>query len=72
LEYFGVEGLNIKIERAPEPKEIIWENINYPNGVRIARLAFGWLLTALLLGVVTAIFYFIFTAKSKAVNTMTP
>lgn len=70
LEHFGVEGLGVTVQRAPEPKEIIWENINYTNAVRVMRLAVGWLMTALLLGLVTVIFYFIFNAKSHAVNTM--
>jgi hypothetical protein len=58
------------VQRAPEPKEIIWKNINYPKTVRALRLAVGWLLTGLLLGVVTVIFYFIFHAKSEAVEKM--
>jgi fumarate reductase subunit D len=70
LEHFGVEGLEVTVQRAPEPKEIIWENINYPNAVRMVRLWFGWVLTVLLLGVVTAIFYFLFHAKSQAVDSM--
>lgn len=67
LEHFGVEGLGVTVQRAPEPKEIIWKNINYPNAVRAVRLAVGWILTCLLLGVITAIFYFIIHAKAHAV-----
>jgi hypothetical protein len=70
LEHFGVEGLGVSVQRAPEPKEIIWKNINYPNSVRAVRLAIGWLLTALLLGAVTVIFYFIIHAKAHAVEEM--
>jgi hypothetical protein len=58
----------VKIEKAPEPKEIMWENINYPNEKRVARLIIGWVLTAGLIVVVTGIFYGILNAKGNAVD----
>lgn len=53
---------------APEPKEIIWENINYPNQKRVVRLVIGWALTVVLIVVVTGIFYGILYAKGLAVE----
>lgn len=38
--------------------------------MRAVRLTLGWLLTVLLLGTVTVIFYFIIQAKSHAVEEM--
>ena len=29
--YFGVDSENITMKEAPEPKEILWENINVPR-----------------------------------------
>ncbi len=67
VEFFGKEGEHIEIDEAPEPKEIIWENINFPQEKRIIRLVIGWVLTALFIAAVTAVFYAILTAKGHAV-----
>lgn len=67
MEFFGKEGEHIEIDEAPEPKEIIWENINFPQEKRIIRLVIGWVLTALFIAAVTAVFYAILTAKGHAV-----
>lgn len=68
IEYFGVEGVNMEVAVAPEPREIIWENINYGNKRRVLRLILGWTMTLAAIGIVTAIFFFILRAKSFAVE----
>lgn len=67
MEFFGREGEHIEIDEAPEPKEIIWENINFPQEKRVIRLVIGWVLTALFIAAVTGVFYAILTAKGHAV-----
>jgi hypothetical protein len=66
--HFGEKATDIKVNRAPEPKEIMWENINYPNEKRVIRLVVGWVLTVALIVVVTGIFYGILEAKGNAVD----
>lgn len=66
--HFGEDAGQVALSRAPEPKEIMWENINYPNQKRVVRLVVGWLLTAALIVVVTGIFYGILSAKGNAVD----
>ncbi len=68
IEYFGVEGVNIEMAVAPEPKEIIWENINYGNKRRVLRLILGWTMTIASIAVITGIFYVILHAKGEAVE----
>lgn len=58
----------MEIEEAPQPKEIIWENINFPQEKRIVRLAIGWGLTALFIAAITGLFYVILIAKVHAVE----
>lgn len=58
----------MEIDEAPEPKEIIWENINFPQEKRIIKLLIGWGLTALFIAAVTGVFYVILTAKGHAVE----
>ena len=63
--YFGENASSIYLEEAPEPKEILWENINYPRKRRYARIFVGWLLSVLFVASVTVIFYFILVEKSE-------
>jgi hypothetical protein len=57
----------VEVCRAPEPKEIMWENINNHNKKRVVRLVVGWLLTAALIVVVTGIFYGILNVKGNVI-----
>lgn len=68
MEFFGKDGELVEVDEAPEPKEIIWENINFPQEKRIIRLIIGWALTALFIAAVTGVFYGILTAKGHAVE----
>ena len=56
--YFGPGSENIKIKEAPEPKEILWNNINVPQSKKIMLRILGWGLSLLVLVIVTIAFYF--------------
>jgi hypothetical protein len=56
------------MENAPEPKEIMWKNINNSKEKRVVRLVVGWVLTAALIMAVTGIFYGILQSKGSAVD----
>lgn len=62
------EECNIEFEEAPEPKEINWEHINYPDHHRLGRQVIGWLLTSLFLATITVIFFFVLSEKSKLIE----
>ena len=53
------EECNIEFDEAPEPKEINWEHINYPDHHRLGRQIIGWLLTSLFLASITVVFFFV-------------
>ena len=57
------------MKEAPEPKEIIWENMNMKGKNKVFNYILGWFLSILLLAVVTVIFYFIM--EQKALNLIT-
>ncbi len=66
-EAFGIaadEECNVGMEEAPEPKEINWEHINYPEHRRVGRMFAGWALTTLFLGSITVFFFFLLSEKS--------
>jgi hypothetical protein len=46
----------------------MWENINIPKNKRFMKLAIGWGLTLLFIGVVTGIFYVVIYVKVQAVE----
>jgi hypothetical protein len=52
------------MDEAPEPKEINWEHINYPEHKRVGRMIAGWILTTLFLGAITVVFFFLLSEKS--------
>ena len=54
----------MKIKEAPEPKEILWNNINVSKKKKIALRLLGWGLSLLSLVIVTIIFYFILVEKA--------
>lgn len=60
--------MNIEMAVAPEPREIIWENINYGNKRRVLRLILGWTMTFAAIAIITGIFFVILRAKSHAVE----
>ena len=55
------DELNVK--QAPDPKEIIWENLNYPKNQRWFKVLIGWLLSLLVLGAITGIVYILIHEK---------
>jgi uncharacterized RDD family membrane protein YckC len=55
------------LAEAPEPKEINWEHINYPDNQRIGRMIIGWLLTSAFLLCVTVVFFFLLSEKSALI-----
>jgi hypothetical protein len=57
---------DVSLESAPEPREIIWNNINYPKYKRWLRILLGWTLSILFLGAATAVFYFLVVLKAKS------
>jgi hypothetical protein len=64
---FGIgpdEECKIEFGEAPEPKEINWEHINYPEHKRVGRMIAGWTATILFLASITTIFFFILSEKS--------
>lgn len=54
------------MKEAPEPREILWDNINVSNSNKILYKLVGWGLSILLLLLVTLIFYFIMEKKALA------
>ena len=62
------EECNIEFDEAPEPKEINWEHINYPDHHRLGRQIIGWLLTSLFLASITVVFFFVLSEKSKLIE----
>ena len=65
IEFFGMQGAEVEVREAPEPREIIWENINYPSSKRFGRILLGWTLSALFIAFITVIFYFILKWKTQ-------
>jgi hypothetical protein len=68
VKYFGNQGTEVVLEEAPEPKEIIWEFINYPSGKRFGRVILGWGLSVAFIAFVTVIFYFVLKWKSTIIE----
>lgn len=60
------DELNVK--QAPDPKEIIWENLNYPKNERWLKVLIGWLLSFLVLGGITGIVYALIRAKGTRLD----
>ena len=67
IKYFGDQGANINIQEAPEPKEIIWENMLYSSSKRFGRIMLGWGLSIAFIAVITLLFYFILKWKTHQV-----
>jgi hypothetical protein len=65
VEFFGMQGSEVDVSEAPEPREIIWENFNYPSSKRFGRILLGWTLSALFIAFITVIFYFILKWKTQ-------
>lgn len=60
------EECNIEFDEAPEPKEINWEHINYPDHHRLGRQIIGWLLTSLFLASITVVFFFVLSESQSS------
>jgi hypothetical protein len=58
------EPCEVGMKEAPEPKEINWEHINYPEHKRVGRMIAGWALATLFLGSITTVFFFLLSEKS--------
>lgn len=61
------EECEVGMEEAPEPKEIKWEHINYPEHRRVGRMIAGWIMTSLFMGVITTLFFFVLSEKSMLI-----
>lgn len=59
---------SIEFGDAPEPKEIKWEHINYPDHKRVGRMIVGWLMTSLFLLTITILFFFLLSEKSTLIE----
>ena len=59
IQYFGKYGENVQIAEAPDPKQILWENVSMEGSAKMMKKFTGWMLSFLVLLVVTIIFYFI-------------
>jgi hypothetical protein len=57
----------ISCHTAAEPADIIWENIHYSKTSRIIALTLGWLISIILLGVLTVVLFFILKGKSALI-----
>lgn len=56
--YFG-NYCHLRVDEAPNPEEIIWENFNLPKKKRIIRVILGWILSIIVLVAVFVVFYFV-------------
>lgn len=63
-QHFGNPQDPIIIEEAPEPREIIYENLQYAHG-RVKNILLGWGLSLLFLVVITAVFYLLQLVKTN-------
>jgi hypothetical protein len=62
--YFGNPEEPVVFEEAPEPREIIYENLQEsPN--RVKNVAIGWGLSLLFLAAITVVFYLLQLAKTN-------
>lgn len=64
VSYFGNPEEPIIIEEAPEPREIIYENLQYARG-RIKNILLGWGLSLLFLLCITVVFYLLQLVKTN-------
>lgn len=64
-EYFGKSYEKMVIEEAPEPQAIIWENIGMNVNIRRLLVIGSFLISALILAVITGIFYVLMEVKSQ-------
>lgn len=62
--HFGKLQEPIVIEEAPEPREIIYENLQYAD-VRVSKIMLGWGLSLLFLAVTTVVFYVLQLIKTN-------
>lgn len=66
--YFSWMGDEVQIKQAPDPKEIIWENVNFPKNERWFKVLIGWILSGLVLGGITTVVYFLISAKGQMLD----
>jgi hypothetical protein len=50
---------HIRIDKAPEPEEIIWHHINTSRRSKRLRQLLGWIFTVLFMAAITGIFYLV-------------
>lgn len=62
--YFNNPAEPIIIEEAPEPREIIYENLQYSNHI-VKNVCIGWSLSMLFLLAITGVFYVIQLIKTN-------
>lgn len=63
-QFFGIGAEDITIKEAPEPKEILWKNVNVDKDKKFALYLTSWGLSTLLLLIITIIFYFVLEQKT--------
>ena len=55
----------IKVKEAPEPKEILWRNVNVSRKKKLLLYLLGWGMSLLVLIIATIVFYFILVQKAQ-------
>lgn len=64
-EYMSFHNETLFVERAPEPNDIIWENLGYSDSFKIKRRFITNLLTLALLGVCFAVICLVSVGQVK-------
>lgn len=67
-QWLGAGAQGVVAQSAPDPKEIIWENINLSRRRQALRGVLGWSLTAVACVVVTGAFYGVLYVKGSEVE----
>jgi hypothetical protein len=65
---FEDEASKLKFERAPEPTDVYWENLNVTSTKRFCRIAATYLATILVIGACFGIIYGINVLKITFTN----
>lgn len=66
--YFGKHNSTVQFKEAPQPREILWENINVPRARHVRRVIISWVGYLLLLGTVTLVFFYLMSLKTLQVQ----
>lgn len=57
---------SVTLDEAPDPREIIWDNINYPKYKRLLRVILGWALSIVFVAIILVPFYFLVDYKASS------